>query len=764
MANRFPLIIDATDNKIKEIPENDNLSLQNNNITGVVNITSEGTITAESLYINSATVNINGKTFNDVAFTGKYEDLLEAPVLFSGRYEDLEELPTLVTAIEQLTNVSTALPSTNQVLAYNTTLEAYEPRNVNDIVSISSSLNDLADVILNDAFLDGQVLMSNGQGFFTNKKVAITNIDKIDVTSSPPGQNSILKWNGQNWVPGSATSNISSINELADVNTLGVSSDPLVQQVLAWNGNTWYPRELLLSDLYEVGSTTASANYVLKFSDSENKFISSLLNLDELGNVDLDTTAPEEFNVLQYDGEKWVPNSISVGSVAMSDLSDIDFVTDGAPESGDILLYGGVSWYPTALTFSSLPGIDLATTPPAENDVLTYNGTFWVPAAPTGGGGTGTVVGPLTSTLNSIPTFNSTAGDSIASSGVTIDSNNNIFTDGILKQNNHVADTIDLNNNYPAISMNGNFFTANSPAGAYYAIGSDWIKLLDTSSRLEELDNIDTNSVQVGDVLTYVNDIAPSFQGWRSTTLTLSLFSDFDITNLSNNQALLYDTNTTTWKNTALTTSVITDIATGNSPAENDILKYTASTVDQEGNVIPASWEPVAFTLSSLNDVAMPAQIVNGNYLVYADGNWTAGDLNLTTSGTVTFSSIQTADLGDATIDAAGTLFLVGTEIRSNSSLLASWSGKLTLGTTPTWTGASVSSGITVAQQSAGNYRITLPYTIENYSVMLTLNNTTNMSIYHITKTSAYFDVEIIEYSGGTAVDTGQAYITIHEE
>jgi len=97
MANRFPLIIDENDNKIKEIPENDNLSLQNNNIIGVVNITSEGTITAESLYINSETVNINGKNFSNVAFTGKYIDLVERPLLFTGSYNDLTDKPTLFT-------------------------------------------------------------------------------------------------------------------------------------------------------------------------------------------------------------------------------------------------------------------------------------------------------------------------------------------------------------------------------------------------------------------------------------------------------------------------------------------------------------------------------------------------------------------------------------------------------------------------------------------------------------------------------------------
>ena len=45
MANRYPLIFDPSDNKLKEIPSGDNLNLTGTGIVGVTSITCSGTIT-----------------------------------------------------------------------------------------------------------------------------------------------------------------------------------------------------------------------------------------------------------------------------------------------------------------------------------------------------------------------------------------------------------------------------------------------------------------------------------------------------------------------------------------------------------------------------------------------------------------------------------------------------------------------------------------------------------------------------------------------
>ena len=52
MANRFPLVLDTTDNnKIKEIQAGDNLNLADNSIVNVQNITAIGTINAADIRV-----------------------------------------------------------------------------------------------------------------------------------------------------------------------------------------------------------------------------------------------------------------------------------------------------------------------------------------------------------------------------------------------------------------------------------------------------------------------------------------------------------------------------------------------------------------------------------------------------------------------------------------------------------------------------------------------------------------------------------------
>ena len=74
MANRFPLVLDTTDNnKIKEIQSGDNLNLADNNIVGVQNITALGTI-------NAADIQVNG----DRLVAQTFADLTDTPASFIG--------------------------------------------------------------------------------------------------------------------------------------------------------------------------------------------------------------------------------------------------------------------------------------------------------------------------------------------------------------------------------------------------------------------------------------------------------------------------------------------------------------------------------------------------------------------------------------------------------------------------------------------------------------------------------------------------------
>ena len=68
MANRFPLVLDTTDNnKIKEIQTGDNLNLADNSIVGVQNITALGTIDAADIKVNGN--RLVAQAFNDLTDT-----------------------------------------------------------------------------------------------------------------------------------------------------------------------------------------------------------------------------------------------------------------------------------------------------------------------------------------------------------------------------------------------------------------------------------------------------------------------------------------------------------------------------------------------------------------------------------------------------------------------------------------------------------------------------------------------------------------------
>jgi hypothetical protein len=91
MANRYPLIVDTTDNnKIKELPSGDNLQLTGNSIIGVTDITASGTIGAGSL--SATSIKKGGTELATVAVTGSFNDLSNRPTQLSDLNDDLNVL------------------------------------------------------------------------------------------------------------------------------------------------------------------------------------------------------------------------------------------------------------------------------------------------------------------------------------------------------------------------------------------------------------------------------------------------------------------------------------------------------------------------------------------------------------------------------------------------------------------------------------------------------------------------------------------------
>lgn len=144
MTNRYPLVIDTQDsNKIKELPNGDNLNLTGNGIVGVENITSTATIAANELSAN--TISIAGETVKSVATSAEYSDLLNAPAGLSDLNNDINALVP-GSNISTLTNDSNYLSSVSfaQITGKPITIAGY---GITDALTVGSS-NSL---LVNDA-------------------------------------------------------------------------------------------------------------------------------------------------------------------------------------------------------------------------------------------------------------------------------------------------------------------------------------------------------------------------------------------------------------------------------------------------------------------------------------------------------------------------------------------------------------------------------------------------------------------------------------
>lgn len=136
MTDRFPLIIDTVDNRIKELPSEDNLDLQG---CGIINANS---ITAGTITVNS--ISINNQTLAPVAFSNDYNDLDNTPTGFTGSYNDLSNLPFIPTTTRALSDVVNEEAEDGQALLYNSLTGEYEPGNV--ITELDLSEFDLGDI------------------------------------------------------------------------------------------------------------------------------------------------------------------------------------------------------------------------------------------------------------------------------------------------------------------------------------------------------------------------------------------------------------------------------------------------------------------------------------------------------------------------------------------------------------------------------------------------------------------------------------------
>ena len=129
MANRFPLIIDSSTNRILELPTTDNLDLSSSNISNVTNITSVGNITANYFIGNGSSL----ISITSANITGQVANSLVSSTVYTNSQPNITSVGTLTSL-----TISGNLVPTNIILdAFNETL----PASANTSTSISPDVS-----------------------------------------------------------------------------------------------------------------------------------------------------------------------------------------------------------------------------------------------------------------------------------------------------------------------------------------------------------------------------------------------------------------------------------------------------------------------------------------------------------------------------------------------------------------------------------------------------------------------------------------------
>lgn len=154
-----------------------------------------------------------------------------------------------------------------------------------------------------------------------------------------------------------------------------------------------------LSDL-SVNLSVANGTGSLSYNNKTGAFtytppnLSSYLNssspINSLSDVDTTTSAPSNDQVLSWNGNNWVPRSISYvqgSGITFTDLSVVNAVADGSGsltynDTNGIFTFTPPnlsSYLTSSSSISSLSDVDTSTAEPSIDQVLSWNGSNWVP-------------------------------------------------------------------------------------------------------------------------------------------------------------------------------------------------------------------------------------------------------------------------------------------------------------------------------------------------------------------------------------------------
>jgi len=256
--------------------------------------------------------------------------------------------------------------------------------------------------------------------------LVIDDLVDVDTSTTPPNDKDLLKWDAGTslWLPGSlntdeiteGNTNLyytdaradariadASIGDLSDVDI--TTNPPVNKDLLKFNGLGWVPSILYTDEVVE----TTNLYFTNQRADDRADIRIAAANLGDLNNVDTVNVTPIDGDVLTWDDTNsiWYPLKNTspettddlpegttnlyytddrvrdvISSTPLRNLSDVEVLPTGEYD-GAILKYNSslFKWKLYDLAVTELADVDVATNPPTDGQVLKWNdaNSIWEP-------------------------------------------------------------------------------------------------------------------------------------------------------------------------------------------------------------------------------------------------------------------------------------------------------------------------------------------------------------------------------------------------
>lgn len=356
----------------------------------------------------------------------------------------------------QKEDLSSMGASSGQVLKFNSITNSWEPAN-------DDTGGQGGNVVLNGQ-APGILVTPNGSNNFTITNTGDINAgDDITNTSTAGGD---LSGNFSSLQINSGAVGSSEIQngsiEAVDLGQMGATT----QQVLQWDGAKWAPATISgpgggLTQVAVTAPINGNGTAASPISIAPNGIGSNLIQDGSIGSTDLSQMGATNQQVLQWDGTKWAPATLSGQGGGLTQVAVTAPVT-GNGTAGSPIGIAPNSIGSNLIQDGSIGTSDLGQMGASTNQIMKWNGTAWAPANDE----TGATGGGLTQVAVTAPlSGNGTVGNPILIQPNSIGSN--LIQDGSVSTTDLAPGTIptslppsgtasgDLSGSYPAPVVDG---------------------------------------------------------------------------------------------------------------------------------------------------------------------------------------------------------------------------------------------------------------------------------------------------------------------